>query len=619
MLDPIYGYITIPKPLVGLIDAPHMQRLRRISQTSLAPSVYPSMNGSRFEHALGAMHLTMTGWRHAWANSPMIHDDFRDSVNRSVSGSFDADGFAESVGLALGAVALLHDVGHTPFSHALEDFFREHAGSLFPSNPEVVASARANQDVSFHEAIGQMIATQLLESRLHPPEIAELAGLIYSAHPTVDGWTRALKSIVAGEIDCDRIDYLLRDARSAGTEYGAIDFQRLVSGLEIVRGESEAGEGVVRPFRVALGHRARSAAEQLLVARSQSYRWVYFHPRVVAADLALARACELLLHVESTLDEPMRRAIDVGFADVRPDLDFVRPSVPDAVSALVPISGTIDQRLLLEFEESEKSAASIEMSGVLAVGSDDGRVIEWLKNAYLLCHAYERKAPRAEAEPLMRIRRYIEVVLIRAKVFIPVWKNYEEYRRVAEKLRAPLREALQESYDSLVERQVDSVRQDAAKALRAQAMGLAHSREDVQILNWISGKLLRTSAVPLATHLDAKTTGPLVGAIGFWDCVFREFTPLKTGNQATTLVKDNELISLKDTSPLVSTLERVDEERVKLFVYFFVDRTTDVTVRSPVESRTALQDKFVRSFPEFVLANFETIEQELVDMAAETT
>ena len=143
--DPVHDYVEIPGELEALVASAALQRLRNISQNARANRRYPSLTGSRYEHALGTMHLAAAGWQSAWRT---CEDEMRARFAREVIAELRAapepdpctalwvsgndvedtpmwQDFPRVVGLAVAAVGLLHDVGHPPFSHVLERFYQE--------------------------------------------------------------------------------------------------------------------------------------------------------------------------------------------------------------------------------------------------------------------------------------------------------------------------------------------------------------------------------------------------------------------------------------------------------------------------------------------------------------
>lgn len=161
--DPVHGYVDVPAELDPLVRSGAVQRLRNISQTSRAVAGFPSMTGSRYEHALGTMHLAIRAWGHAWRNAfghaggdpATTRDAFRRAVLTGVRAEDPLDevsaawmagdpvedtllwqDFERRIGLVVGAVGLLHDVGHPPFSHVLEPFYARRVGEIFGADAD---------------------------------------------------------------------------------------------------------------------------------------------------------------------------------------------------------------------------------------------------------------------------------------------------------------------------------------------------------------------------------------------------------------------------------------------------------------------------------------------------
>jgi len=238
--DPLWDNIRIDRPALLALDTPAVQRLRYIRQVGHSFLVYPGATHTRFEHALGAYHLT----RRAIAALEELGQ--LDSVPRD-----------ECVAVRL--AALLHDIGHYPFSHALEE-----AG--FPSHEELgVAKLRQGQ-------LGERLVE--IGGPGFPRRVGELiAGA--SASP--------LQGLISGTIDLDKVDYLSRDARMCGVPYGTVDVDRLLASLTLV--EIEPGR-----YEVGVQEKGVSALESLLFAKYQMYRNVYWHHAVRSATCMFKRA-----------------------------------------------------------------------------------------------------------------------------------------------------------------------------------------------------------------------------------------------------------------------------------------------------------------------------------------
>lgn len=243
--DPVHGLIEFrgseDRAISDLLDTRAMQRLRRIKQMGFAWLVYPGAEHSRFGHALGAFH-----------------------VAQRVITQLRLDG---SLALHLKVAALLHDIGHGPFSHAWEHVF-----------------AGAN-----HEHWGARIVVEDLELR-HRLESLE-SGLPETLRSF---WTKAYRphfarKLVSSQLDVDRLDYLLRDGHYSGAGYATFDLDWIVHAIQIgqVRSDREDPTDLVIDYR-----RGMYAVEQYLFARSYMYAQVYHHKTVRAAEWMFIKTME---------------------------------------------------------------------------------------------------------------------------------------------------------------------------------------------------------------------------------------------------------------------------------------------------------------------------------------
>ena len=230
--DSVHDHIEVEGVAADLLDTPAVQRLRRIAQLGTVRLVYPSANHTRFEHSLGVYHLA---------------DRALDSL--SVEGRE-----AERVR----AAALLHDVGHAPFSHNVEELLHRHTGLYHDDVDDIIADSA--------------VETVLEDHRIDPDRIARL----------VAGEGR-YGDLVSGELDVDRMDYLVRDAHHTGVPYGTIDTERLLTELRFVDGKLTLGEGNVQ------------TAESLLLARALMNPTVYTQHTARISKSMLRRAVERLL------------------------------------------------------------------------------------------------------------------------------------------------------------------------------------------------------------------------------------------------------------------------------------------------------------------------------------
>ncbi len=234
--DPVYGFVTVPYGIIfDLIEHPYFQRLRRIKQVSLTHYVYPGALHTRFHHALGAFHLMTEAIE----------------VLR-----FKGAEISEEEGEAVQIAILLHDIGHGPFSHTLEN-------TLINVH---------------HERLSQLFMQKLNE---------EFNGALSLAiHIFDDSYPKKfLHQLVSSQLDMDRMDYLNRDSFFTGVYEGVIGYDRIIKMLAVHEGE------------LVVEEKGIYSIEKFLIARRLMYWQVYLHKTVLSAEQmmiqALRRAKEL--------------------------------------------------------------------------------------------------------------------------------------------------------------------------------------------------------------------------------------------------------------------------------------------------------------------------------------
>lgn len=244
--DSVHDHIEIDGVARALLDTPEVQRLRHIKQLGTVSLVYPSANHTRFEHSLGVYHLACE------ALSQL--------------------GIEGRAAERVRAAAILHDIGHGPYSHNVEGVIARHTGS-------------------YHEDVADIVD----ESEI--PVILERYDLDPDSVTGLIGGEGHYGGLVSGELDVDRMDYLVRDAHHTGVPYGTIDHGRLVRELRFVDGELVLGEGNVQ------------TAESLLVARALMNPTVYSHHVARISKSMLRRGAERLIDT-GTDPETLRRMDD---------------------------------------------------------------------------------------------------------------------------------------------------------------------------------------------------------------------------------------------------------------------------------------------------------------------
>lgn len=246
--DPIYGFINIPSGIIhDLIEHPYFQRLRRIRQLGMTNYVYPAANHTRFQHALGAMHLMDTAI------------DVLISKGHTITPQE-----AEAAKIAI----LLHDIGHGPFSHALENTLIEGLN---------------------HEVLSAMIMDQL--NQVFEGKIETAIAIFKNRYPKC-----FLHQLVSSQLDMDRLDYLNRDSFFTGVNEGVIGSDRIIKMLNVVNDE------------LVVEAKGIYSIEKYLIARRLMYWQVYLHKTVLAAETLLInilrRAREVALQGTSLFATP---------------------------------------------------------------------------------------------------------------------------------------------------------------------------------------------------------------------------------------------------------------------------------------------------------------------------
>ncbi|MBN2212696.1 MAG: HD domain-containing protein [Bacteroidales bacterium] len=267
--DPIYGFIKIPSRFIyELIEHPVVQRLRRIKQLGLTYYVYPGATHTRFQHALGAVYLM----DQAIHNLRLKKHDITDEEAEAVL-----------------AAILLHDVGHGPFSHALEE-------SIIPQINHEDLSALLMQKLNTEYKGKLELALSIFNNR-------------YSK--------KFLHQLVSSQLDMDRLDYLRRDSFFTGVTEGVIGSDRIIKMLDVVNDQ------------LVIEAKGIYSIEKFLVARRLMYWQVYFHKTVIAAEFLLMkllqRAKELImngisLYASPPLDFFLKNKISKSDMDARKDL-----------------------------------------------------------------------------------------------------------------------------------------------------------------------------------------------------------------------------------------------------------------------------------------------------------
>lgn len=245
--DPVHRYIHVQHQLIlDLINAREFQRLRRIKQLGTASFTFHGAEHSRFTHSLGVYEIARR-----------ICDHFMRSYPTKVPGD---GGWDDSERLVVLCAALLHDIGHGPYSHTFEHIFHT-------DHEKITIDILLSTETEVHQIL----------SKVSPDFPEKVASVIDKTYPNPQ-----VVQLISSQIDADRMDYLLRDAYYTGVNYGTFDLTRILR--------------VIRPYKEGIAFRIQGmhAVEDYIVSRYQMYMQVYFHP--------VSRGMEV------TLDHLLKRA-----------------------------------------------------------------------------------------------------------------------------------------------------------------------------------------------------------------------------------------------------------------------------------------------------------------------
>ncbi|MFB6181916.1 MAG: HD domain-containing protein [Candidatus Magasanikbacteria bacterium] len=246
--DPIHNYIEVEDLFEDLIDTKQFQRLRRIKQLGTAHLIFPSTTHTRFEHSLGVFHLAGR-----FAKQLELNSKERKTLK---------------------AAGLLHDIGHGPFSHAIETIFED-------QNIE-------HEDISIRKIKTSPIADILKENDIDPKEVEKL----------INGEGK-LGPIIAGDIDVDRMDYLIRDSYYSGVAHGTIDTDTIIRAAKFHDGE------------LVFKAQYKESLEGLLVARNLMRATIYFNETVLIGDRMIQKAVRNLVNEEDISIEELSKMDDI--------------------------------------------------------------------------------------------------------------------------------------------------------------------------------------------------------------------------------------------------------------------------------------------------------------------
>lgn len=263
--DPVHGFIEVSNLEREIIDSEPFQRLRNIKQLAMTHLVFHGAEHTRFGHSIGVMHMVTRAFSSAIRNSGLEWSEEKIEYYKQI----------------LRLIALTHDLGHAPFSHAAEAVFPN--GMEHEDYTRKIVQETEIADIILR--IGQVLKEKYGEGYYITPEL--ICNIYLGKDPGPNSEYTFLKSFMDSELDCDKMDYLLRDALYCGVNYGKYDVERLLACLTVYQGEGFP--------RLAIGSGGVQAFEEFMLARYFMFVQVYFHRTRRFFDLMYSVALQQVL------------------------------------------------------------------------------------------------------------------------------------------------------------------------------------------------------------------------------------------------------------------------------------------------------------------------------------
>jgi len=344
--DPIHGSMKVSGLILDLIKTPEFQRLRNIKQLGLAYLVYPGANHSRFEHSLGTYNIA-----------------------KRLAAEL---GLSEEEKTLLETAALLHDIGHGPFSHTFEQIY-EHYVREYDHMHLGQNIILGKIDIIDGEIEERQFIPEILDFYGYRPK--EVADLILGKYEK-----KYLGQALHGDVDVDQLDYLIRDAHYTGVAHGIIDLERLLKVIKIYNNELVVDEKGVE------------AVEGMMVARALMYSRVYFHHTVKIAEGMLTRALEFALEDDYLWEfwkmTDCRVLVELEDLEGYPREIVKRIKYRDLFKAALLLGAdeltTEEKRELLAVYRNIKKRQELERELADSVGAKEGEVIIEFSTADLM-------------------------------------------------------------------------------------------------------------------------------------------------------------------------------------------------------------------------------------------
>lgn len=553
--DPIHRYIHADKSERKIMESPTFQRLRYINQNGIAYLIYPSAVGNRFVHSLGTMHVTSKIFDSVLRNSGSeLKNKFLEKCRTNftkLNQKFQKIDFPEVL-CVLRYSALLHDVGVSPFSHALEDVMRKEIETHDTKEGELWKEFNSlYPNLPFHQFLGIRI---IQEDEIIKEALGDYQPLVLGVLQTSEGDVSAFKTlseIISSDFDADRLDNLIRDSHMSGADFGSYDLERLLESFQLYEHKNR--------FYIRPTIHAHSTLESVLFDRYKSYRWLYYHHRVMATNAVLRKIIDKLLFSQNKTDAPFSHF----------SLNFQRELHTDKEEFFN--KGFLPNNHIAFFTDIYIMSTLVEL--YKHVSSE--------KN--------NNEGDNENRKEITQMRLLLQEILFRLKSGVSLWKDIKDFEDFDNKLvnieeiyaDKQRKNYFEEKGIELPERDIKKI-----KDFVARKEGTAD-----YVLNGITlNYLLDIEDInSLETYINSELDQKEVDAFVLF--ITSLFTPLETNKiKEFTIIKDGRLCYISDISKVAEQFEIINRQTILLWAYLML-RKHDLSVLSLSQEDLSEQER----------------------------
>jgi len=499
--DPVHGYIKLREEHeINLVNSPYFQRLRYIKQNGPAYLVYPTSRGARFEHSLGSMVMATRMLQNSLDHLSESKEDSNKFLGWAIM-SFENwnidcstikcfETLKEYLIKIVRSTALVHDIGHLPFSHTTEEPFAKLL--QFKAN----RTQKEETNLKPHEIIGIELVRQ---QGFFPIDIQKAvlltllsADKIYAQELGLRGTVfELLKATISSEIDSDRGDYLLRDGIESGSGFGIYDKERLITSMRIVESRDPKTQELL--YVMAPDIRALSTVESFLLGRYEIYKWICWHHKVLFYDEIVKRLTDHALSKGTILNKNLKEtALKKGHTSEPVNKEVIKSWFKTTENHLFTSSP-----YLYLVRDGDKNKVGLNPNFLIKTEPDTDD--EYYLDDYWLINSFRKIKSDEEDVQLLK-----DALLKRKSIGVSFWKDNEQFMIVREDITNTL---IEKNYRGLKLRDMTEARNAVLKCLQDDFMSPEREMDRKKLYNDLEKKL-KNKLGPISEIVIIRDGGP---------------------------------------------------------------------------------------------------------------